>query len=325
MLHTLTINNTERGEILELLARARPLCNQSDEAFIREGVVLARFLPYRLQSEIRQFVLDDHLSALLVRGNPTETFASIATPPTHPLAPPRLLNDAELLCGFYMALLGEPFGFASQQSGNLFNHIIAVKESEAVSNSSAGSRFHFDFHTEDAFHSYPPDYLGLFCVRNHECAITSLAEIPLDLINDRDRQLLMTCPIAMQPNAMHVDGGATAQYHHSVLDGNIDQPYIRLNLNTLSLPDISDINLREALRRLVEIIRNSYTSVVLESGDMLIINNRLSLHRRDRYEPRYDAMSRWLIRAVVQSDIRRTRSLRATAASRIIEREIRTK
>ena len=45
------------------------------------------------------------------------------------------------------------------------------------------------------------------------------------------------------------------------------------------------------------------TGVHLESGDLLIIDNRRAAHGRSAFEPRYDGCDRWLKRAYLVSDL----------------------
>ena len=51
--------------------------------------------------------------------------------------------------------------------------------------------------------------------------------------------------------------------------------------------------------------------VRLEPGTALLINNRKGLHARSQFSARYDGRDRWLQRAFVHADHRRSRHLRA--------------
>jgi L-asparagine oxygenase len=49
---------------------------------------------------------------------------------------------------------------------------------------------------------------------------------------------------------------------------------------------------------------------VLEPGDMVFVDNRLVVHGRIAFWPRYDGTDRWLHRIFVHLDNRRSRSRR---------------
>jgi hypothetical protein len=50
-------------------------------------------------------------------------------------------------------------------------------------------------------------------------------------------------------------------------------------------------------------IREVEGGVVLEAGDLLVVDNNVSVHGRSPYEPRFDGTDRWLQRTFVVSDL----------------------
>lgn len=79
-----------------------------------------------------------------------------------------------LLCMLY---LGEPVSFLDEKEGVLIQDICPVKGQEKKQEN-VGSCY-LEFHTEDGFHPYKPDYVGLVCLRpDHEgMARTTAASI----------------------------------------------------------------------------------------------------------------------------------------------------
>jgi L-asparagine oxygenase len=51
------------------------------------------------------------------------------------------------------------------------------------------------------------------------------------------------------------------------------------------------------IQRIIDIWDTHKTGIVLETGDVLIIYNRIALHGRSKFSPRYDGTDRFLIRA----------------------------
>jgi L-asparagine oxygenase len=57
------------------------------------------------------------------------------------------------------------------------------------------------------------------------------------------------------------------------------------------------------LCRLRELILEHQASIVLEAGDLLVIDNHLAVYGRSRFQARFDGTDRWLQRAFVVSDL----------------------
>jgi L-asparagine oxygenase len=50
-------------------------------------------------------------------------------------------------------------------------------------------------------------------------------------------------------------------------------------------------------------VRRSTEHVILQSGDILVIDNRRAVHGRTPFNPRYDGTDRWLKRALVVTEL----------------------
>lgn len=49
----------------------------------------------------------------------------------------------------------------------------------------------------------------------------------------------------------------------------------------------------------------------LEPGDLAVVDNRITVHGRTAFSPRFDGTDRWLQRTFVLADLRRSRAHRA--------------
>ena len=49
--------------------------------------------------------------------------------------------------------------------------------------------------------------------------------------------------------------------------------------------------------------RAYHTSVALEAGDLLVVDNAVAVHGRSPFTPRFDGTDRWLQRTFVVSDL----------------------
>jgi alpha-ketoglutarate-dependent taurine dioxygenase len=64
-----------------------------------------------------------------------------------------------------------------------------------------------------------------------------------------------------------------------------------------------DEQAEDALRVLGDATARCHTSVALEAGDLLIIDNNLAVHGRTPFAARFDGTDRWVQRAFVVSDL----------------------
>jgi L-asparagine oxygenase len=56
---------------------------------------------------------------------------------------------------------------------------------------------------------------------------------------------------------------------------------------------------QEALDKLLESIKQNTKEVVLQTGDVLVLDNRKLVHGRKSFQARYDGTDRWLLRTLV--------------------------
>jgi L-asparagine oxygenase len=60
---------------------------------------------------------------------------------------------------------------------------------------------------------------------------------------------------------------------------------------------------REAMKRLVEALEQTRRAVRLQPGEILIVDNRRTVHGRDPFTPSYDGNDRWMVRLLVSLDL----------------------
>lgn len=73
-----------------------------------------------------------------------------------------------------------------------------------------------------------------------------------------------------------------------------------------------------ALAELVGHLDANLYGATLRPGDLCFLDNRNVVHGREAFSPRYDGSDRWLKRANVVADLRRTRNDRRSAATRVV-------
>ena len=86
----------------------------------------------------------------------------------------------------------------------------------------------------------------------------------------------------------------------AVLSGRRDRPSMVFDADLMVGTDaVAD----DALRVLAEAVAEHHTSVVLEPGDLLVVDNSAAVHGRSPFTPRFDGTDRWLQRTFVVPDL----------------------
>lgn len=207
----------------------------------------------------------------------------------------------------FAAGLGGPAAFAAEKSGALVQDVVPVPGQEEVQGN-VGS-VELTFHTENAFHPHRPDYVMLLCLRpDHEGVAelrTSCVRRVLPLLTPRTREAL-TRPeyVSDAPPSFGRAGEGTP---HAVLTGDPGDP--DLCFDEAATRAVTDEG-RAALAELAAVAHRTYTGVLLCAGDLAIVDNRVTLHGRSAFTPRYDGQDRWLQRTFAFSDLRRSRDHR---------------
>jgi hypothetical protein len=283
--------------------------------FLPQAAVIASGLPKRVRQFFYEFKLFEPSIGVCVKNNPID---DVKIGPTPDRIPEKMahspLSREEAIHILYGSLLGEIFTWSSIQNGNIINEIVPIRENENKPISS-GSANVFDLHTEDAFHPYMGDYLGLMCLRNPSNTPTVISYINGDDIGEDIKEILSEPRFVVSANIAHRVDKVTNRV--PILFGNIDSPYMRINLNAQSEVD-NDKEAKHALKILVDVLRRNAVPVILETGDCFYLDNFRAVHGREAYTPRYDGKDRWLKRIYITRDLRKSRSLRDKAESRII-------
>jgi L-asparagine oxygenase len=307
--YRIDLTEAERAEVAVLADRLAqtPPGLVDDPQWMAQARMLSCHLPIRLRETVRQYRHDPGaLGTVFLRRLPV---GDDDLPPT-----PNVRNSAEravtrasavsMLVGLH---LGEVIAYAEEKSGALVHNIVPVSGLEG-SQSNAGS-VPLEFHVENAFHLHRPDYVGLLCLRSdHDrragTLVSSIRRV-LRLIDRADQAVLREPRFITAPPPSFRMGAPTLP--HSILDGADEDPNVCLDFNaTVPLDD----DAKQVLERLRLVMSDESVSIVLEPGDMAFVDNRIVVHGRTEFTPRYDGRDRWLHRVYVHVDNRRTRSHR---------------
>lgn len=292
---------------------ARTLCaGERDQVDAPEWIARARrawdALPLALRREVREFRRHSGpRGTLLLGGLPVDHEALPATP----IVADSVQREATVAAAVLMMVacgLGDPIAYLAEKSGALVQDVVPVPGRESFSGN-AGSAL-LTFHNENAFHLHEPDYLLLLCLRaDHDRSAglrTACLRDVLPLLSDASREALFAPEfITAPPPSFGADDQTRAP--QPVLSGAPDDPDMRMA--TIATTPLT-LRAEAALREFGRACDSACRTLVLASGDLAILDNRVTAHGRTAFKPRYDGADRWVQRTFVVADLRRSRDHR---------------
>jgi L-asparagine oxygenase len=311
---TLDLTDDERAALRELAEQlvATPPALLDDLAWVSLARQASCRLPVRLMETLRAYRNDPGATGtLILSGLPVDEDGLPETPNVRESVE-RATTVPAVVAMLVGLQLGEVIAYREEKTGALVQNVVPVPGLEGTQ-SNAGS-VPLEFHVENAFHPQRPDYVGLLCLRNDHAkragTLVTCIRQALPLLEETDRKVLHEPRFITAPPPSFHSGDRTMP--HAVLSGNPEDPNICLDLNaTTALDDEA----REVMARLKQVLTDVSTSLVLQSGSMALIDNRLVLHGRTEFTPRFDGRDRWLHRVYVHLDNRRSRAYREGAGA----------
>ncbi len=274
------------------------------EHLVIEAGRAVRSLPSGTFDALANFSTDPgQTGALLLRGVPVGDLP--ATPPTPKDATScgkDVTSEFSLLT--VARALGQPVGYLPEHGGDIVQNIVPVQSAQSRQVSTS-SRVELMFHTEAAFHPHRPRYLLLLCLRGDPSAATTLSSIRevLPLLEPATLEVLFQQRFRTRPDESYrTNRGSSGELGApmSVLSGRRESPSLVFDADLMvGTDDPAD----EALRALGRAVAQHHTSVVLQPGDLLVIDNTVAVHGRSPFTPRFDGTDRWLQRAFVVADL----------------------
>ncbi|MFG2719235.1 guanitoxin biosynthesis L-enduracididine beta-hydroxylase GntD [Streptomyces sp. NPDC048416] len=288
-------------------------------------------LPVGLREFLADFRTHETAAACKVTGLPVDDEA-VGPTPLHWTEAAK--SDAARREEFFLSLLtgcvGEVFGWPTLQEGRLIQNVLPMP-GEETQQSGHSSDVLLAWHTEDGFHPYRCDYLGLFGVRNQDQVPTTLASVADIDLDGRSRRILHERRFTTLPDDEHLrqlrltapDSPALLRLQRmrdepepvAVLFGDESDPYLRID--PYFMPQLNDDDeTARALRRLTAELDRVQSDVVVEAGSLLFVDNYRAVHGRRAFASRYDGTDRWLKKTVSTRDLRKSRDMRGHSAGR---------
>ena len=288
---------------------ANPLALINSPEWVRRATELSCELPLGLREALRLFRRRPGTDAvLLVRGLPVDETDLPPTPNVpgsverHPTTPAAALALTSLQ-------LGDVTAFRQEKGGALVQNVVPVPGQEDFQGNAGSAPL--TMHVENAFHTHRPDYVALLCLRNDHDNMaglrTSSIRNALALLPPEIRTVLSEPRFVTDAPPSFGDSVPSAK-PSALLKGCPDDPDIVVDFHATQPQDEAATAAFRALGDALDQVSRTY---VLRTGELAIVDNRLALHGRTAFRPRYDGRDRWLQRTYVHLDPRRTRPFRA--------------
>jgi len=273
------------------------------------------------EAELRSKHIPDHLAKLLIQfrkhSNDDGMLLIRNLPIDHHLPPTpdgggvslektSYISEYTLLA--IMLYLGEPIAYEDEKNGMLIQNICPVRGKEEAQENTGST--YLEFHTEDAFHPYRPDFIGLLCLRpDHDrIAATAAASIrrALSMLPGKTQELLRQPLYRIRLSSSFTSDTVFSQ-QLPVLGGDVLEPNLSVDFYGMEALTASA---QLALKSLEKALLKVAIAHKLVTGDLMIVDNRVAAHARTAFPPRYDGQDRWLQRLFVVHDFRRSRASR---------------
>jgi Fe(II)/alpha-ketoglutarate-dependent arginine beta-hydroxylase len=329
----LEIDTAERQAVTQLLDEAEDgLRDLEYNEVLHRATVFAHELPQRIRRTLNAFRLEQLSGVLCISGYAVDQ-DRVGPTPAHwrDLTTPSTTRREELLLILLSSLLGDPFGWATQQDGKLIHDVLPIKGQEHEQLGSSSESL-LTWHTEDAFHPLRGDFLSFACLRNPYLAATTIGYVNALDLPDSTKAILFQERFSILPDESHLaknnsvsSTGAFTDIEEiqrrpdrvAVLFGDPEQPYIRADPYFMIVSS-DDHEARLALDQLVKEMDEKMFDLRLESGDFCFLDNFRVVHGRKPFKARHDGTDRWLKRINVTCDLRKSRSARLPESARSI-------
>ncbi|MFJ6381234.1 TauD/TfdA family dioxygenase [Kitasatospora sp. NPDC092039] len=285
---------------------ARRLVDAAERLLARHGAPDSPELLAELPRAARE--LPESLVAAVRRGFPVEGMYVLRGLPVadHPLEPTplgwRQAGDAgarwDVVLLLLASVLGHPLAWEGQQNGRTVHNIVPSPGHEEQQ-TGASSAVLLAPHTEDAFHPGRADVLMLCCLRNPDRVSTTAASVRSTDLSAEDVAALTRPTVPILPDDAYTVRSARPPVPVRTLWRTPEGLGIRFD-PAYTRRDGADPVFRGAYARLEAELERVTQAVVLEPGDVLVVDNDVVVHGRVPFRARYDGTDRWLKRTLVR-------------------------
>ena len=292
------------------------------ERFCEEAIRRSASISSRMRSAVSHFKRHGNSKGVLILSG-----LRVGAIPSTPSVNDAQVASTTMLCrqqAVVCSLLGDLIGYEAESSGGLFQDVVPTRRGVRRQVSS-GSGVELEAHTEQAHSPWRPDYVALGCLRGDPRAETFVFSAR-SLINHLTRKELMLAFAPMWKT--FVDESfrkcgrkfalGDSRGPMSILYGLEEDPFMVVDQDLMCGIDKAA---SELLAKIVGIFQRDRHSHVIRPGEIVIIDNRRTMHGRSNFQPQFDGGDRFLARSFIIRDLDRCREA-LLPGSRVIAAEL---
>jgi hypothetical protein len=298
------LSEEEKKEFIEL---TKPLYNISPFKEMNLYLSLAKYasekIPTRIKKLLDEFKKKTSKSDILLFKNiPYDE--NIVTPENNQshIGENTILSKIQAIINEY---IGEMVGYESEGYGRLFQDMVPNKNL-SVTQTSLGSKVELELHTEQAFSELRPDFLSLACLKGDFFAKTyyfHINQIVKQMTNE-EMNYLKQNKWMIGIDESFVMNGCSNELRGPLSIITEHNNYYQLVFDQDLMIGITE----EATQLLTKIIDLYYLyrkEVILNPGEILILNNKKLVHGRSSFSPKFDGNDRFIVRSFIMNHINR--------------------
>lgn len=333
-----SIHANEISVFEELIADLKSSFKSVEQAYFADCCqLIAHELPIRIRKLFNDF-RNQRLNNgyMVLEGFPIDD-VNIGDTPQHwdsPWINPMTLREEIFQC-LISSALGDIFGWLTQENGRFLRHIVPI-EKDRFEQLGGSSDVILLWHIEEAFHPMRADMMTLMCYRNNEKAMTNICSLA-DLEIPEDYWTILSQPrFTIQPDKSHLPENNKSnmwqldEAHFKKIKSFMENPNPVAVLNGCkgneqllideafmeALP--GDFEAKEALDWLHKHMTERKHAIVMKPGEILLIDNRVTVHGRSSYVPHYGPKARWLRRVNITTDLTKSYQWKNSPYGRVI-------
>ncbi len=308
--YLIVLTEEEKSQLERIIEGLQGFRNSAldDEGLFLQLALVCKHIPERILAKLIGFRRrSNDYGTLLFRNLPVDPWLPPMPAPSG-LAVAKNTRYSEYCLLLLLMTLGEPIAYEDEKDGNIVQNICPA-DGEEYNQENSGSIAPLEFHTEDGFHPFKPDYLGLYCLRSDHNGVaktlTASIRRAIRLLPAKTVTVLRMPLFRIRLSASFLRGNAPVMYSAPlpILSGDVFEPDLCVDFHAMEAEN-------PAAQRALECVKEALTQVlvgwVLVAGDMVIIDNRVAAHARSSFKPKYDGQDRWLQRLLVVEDFRRS-------------------
>jgi len=288
-----TLSPAERsGFELAVRKQVPPYSGATYASFIEGCRIAASLLPlsiFRWRDRVRASEFG------LIRNVPVD--AQLPATPTERHAGDRYPLIADRVIGTIASLFGTLYNIEGKTTGKHIMNLYPVIGDEYTQLGS--SKVELEWHVEEAFHPARPTWLALLCIRGDKGVVTKVARAQ-DLNLEASVIATLREPrFKLRIDETYSSDGLPSLRPIALLSGPNNNPDIVLD------PAYTVVDNRAeaaAISAVTAAADRSHHEYVLRAGDLLVFNNRRTVHARSSFHPRMDGSDRWVKRAYILDD-----------------------